>query len=224
MSKKTALVLAAFVAMAIPSAAFGQIGIAARIGTLGAGGEVAIGLGKHLQVRGGLGILGLEREGTLNDKTYSVTFPDQIWNVGVDLFPSSGGFHVGAGILNRPRFDFAGSYTGSAAIGNKTYNGNITITGNMANESDTGPYGLIGFGRTSKSGFGISFDIGAAALKDGQVEITDWTCQSGTTNCKSTISQADIDAEEQKIEDDFGTFFKIHPILSLSVHIGLGGK
>lgn len=224
MSKKTALVLAAFVAVAIPSAAFGQIGIAARGGTLGVGGEAAIGLGKHLQIRGGLGKMGLEREGTFNDKTYNVTFPDQIWNVGVDLFPGSGGFHVGAGFLNRPRFDFGGSYTGTAEIGNRTYNGNITITGNMTNDKETGPYGLIGFGRTSKSGFGISLDVGAAALGEGQVEITDWTCQSGTTNCKSTISQADIDAEEQKIEDDFGTFFKIHPILSLSVHIGFGGK
>lgn len=225
MSKKTVLALA-FAAIALPSAAFGQIGIGARAGTMGIGGEVAVGLGSHLAIRGGFGTTNYELSGTFADKDYTVNFPDNIWNVGVDLYPTGGGFHLSAGLLNRKQFDFTGAYTGSAQIGNRTYNGNITITGNMKNEKETAPYAGIGFGRTAKSGIGFSLDLGAAAMGDGKITITNYTCQSGSTNCTSQISPADIEAERAEIEADLNDkgYAKWHPILSLSLHFGLGGK
>jgi hypothetical protein len=223
MSKKTAVALAALIAIALPTSAFAQFGIAARAGTLGIGGEAAIGLGSRLAIRGGVGITSLSYDGTFNDKTWSVDAPSSIWNVGVDLYPGAGGFHVSAGVLNRPAFDFAYTQTGSQTVGNTTYNGTVNIVGEMTNKNETAPYASIGFGRTTK-GVGISFDIGAASMGDGTINITTKNCTTTAPGgCPSSFN-ADVETERQRVQDDIGGFLKLHPILQLAFHIGFGGK
>ncbi|HEX6557839.1 MAG TPA: hypothetical protein VF021_00210 [Longimicrobiales bacterium] len=225
MSKKTVYALAALMAAAIPSVASAQFSIAARAGTLGLGGEAAVAIGSRLAIRGGIGSTALHYDGTFSDKTFTVDLPSSIWNVGVDLYPGLGGFHVSAGLLNRKQFDFTGNYTGSADIGGTTYNGNISLVGNMKNDHETAPYLAIGFGRTTKSGLGVSFDLGAASMGDGRIDFTRVTCTTTSgADCTSQIQQSDIDAEERSVEDDLGYALKVHPILSLSLHFGLGGK
>lgn len=221
MSKKTVYALAAALAMALPSAASAQISIAARGGTLGLGGEAAFGIGSKLAIRGGIGSTAYHYDGTFSDKTFTVDLPSSIWNVGVDLYPGLGGFHISAGLLNRKQFDFTGNYTGSAEIGGTTYTGNISLVGNMKNDRETAPYAAIGFGRTTKRGLGFSLDLGAASMGNGNINFTSVTCTtSGGADCTSQISQSDIDQEERNVEDDLGYALKVHPIISLSVHFG----
>ena len=225
MSKKTLLALVAALAVSIPTAAYAQIGIAARAGTLGIGGEVAFGLGSHVAIRGGIGTTKYHYDGTFSDKEFTVDTPPSIWNVGVDLYPGLGGLHLSAGILNRKQFDFTGHYTGSTDIGGHSYNGTIDLVGDMTNANETAPYAAIGFGRTSKRGFGISLDLGAASMGEGTVNFTSTSCTLSTgQSCKNAQFDADVQAEEAKINDDIGGFLKLHPILSLSLHYGFGGK
>lgn len=225
MSKKTVIALAVVAACALPTSASAQFGVGVRAGTLGIGGEAAIALGKHLAIRGGIGTTKYHYDGTFNDKSFTVDTPPSIWNVGVDLYPGLGGFHVSAGVLNRKKFDFTGSYTGSTVIGNNTYTGTINLVGDMTNQHETAPYGAIGFGRTAKSGLGISLDLGAAAMGDGAVTFRTATCTlSNGTSCANAQFNSDVKAEETKINGDIGGFLKLHPIINLSLHLGLGGK
>ena len=224
MLKKTVLALATVVAVALPTAAFGQVGIAVRAGTLGVGGEAAIGLGKMLQVRGGYGsTMNYTYNGTFSDKSYTVAPPSGIWNVGVDLFPFGGGFHISAGLLNRKQFDLTGDYSGSNEIGGHTYNGQIHLVGAMKNEKETGPYAAIGFGHTSSKGLGIGLDLGMAQLGDGAItfDANQSTCTANGQNCNDAQFKSDVQAEANKANNDIGTFLKWHPILSLSLHYGL---
>lgn len=219
MSKKMIVALA-LAAIALPTAAFGQVGVAARAGTLGIGGEVAIGLGSRLQVRGGIGSTKYEYTGTFDNKDWTVNTPSTIWNAGVDLF-LTGGFHISGGFLNRKAFDFAYTETGSQTVGNTTYNGTVSIAGNMTNKNETAPYLGLGFGRTSKKGFGITLDLGAAQMGDGTLNITQKSCTSTAPGgCPSSFN-SDVETERQKVQNDIGTFLKWHPILSLGLHVGL---
>lgn len=229
MSKKTSITLAALIAFVLPTAAFAQIGIGARAGTLGIGGEVSFALGSHFAVRGGFGTTKYHYDGDFAGKQFTVDTPPSIWNVGVDLYPGAGGFHVSAGVLNRKKFDFTGHYSGSTQVGNNTYTGDIDLIGNMTNKNETAPYAALGFGRTAKSGLGISLDLGAASMGTGTVTFTSATCKvtSGPAagqSCATSTFQADVNREAAKVSADAEGFLKIHPIVSLSLHYGLGGK
>jgi hypothetical protein len=224
MSMKTKLALAAFVALVLPTASFAQVGIGVRAGTLGIGGEAAIALGSHLAVRGGIGTTKLSYDGTFDNKTWHVDTPPSIWTAGIDLFPGGGGFHLSGGLLNRKGFDFAYSQTGSQTVGNTTYNGTVNIAGDMTNEHETAPYVGLGFGRVAKTGFGFSLDLGAAQMGDAHIAITSKSCTTTAPGgCPSSFNN-DVETERQKVEDDIGGFLKWHPILSIGLHIGFGGK
>ena len=220
--KKTAVALAASIAMLIPAPASGQISIGARAGTLGLGGEVSVGLGRMLAVRGGFGVLPYEYENDFSDINYTVTFPERIWNVGVDLYPFGGGFRLSGGILNRPAFDLEATGQQSAEVGGRTYNGDINITGSFSNEKETAPYAAIGFGRATGRGFGFFVDLGAAFTGDARLALTG-SCTESSTGQQCPGFQQDLETERQQAEadiNDLGTAVKIHPILQIGVRIG----
>jgi hypothetical protein len=76
----------------------------------------------------------------------------------------------------------------------------------------------------AKSGFGFSFDLGAAQMGDATITITKQQCTTNAPGgCPSSFS-SDVQTEKQKVEDDIGGFLKWHPILSLGLHIGFGAK
>jgi hypothetical protein len=224
MSKKTCLALAAVVALALPANAFAQIGIGARAGTLGLGGEVSIGVGSMLGIRGGFGVLPNEINTTVEDIDWELNPPSPIWNVGVDLYPFGGGFRIGAGVLNRKQFDVMATEEGSVDVGDNTYNGRVTLEGSLTNERETAPYVVIGYGRTFKRGVGLFIDLGAAAMGEGNIE-ADGTCTvtSGPatgSSCADAQFQQDVDEEAEKLEDEAGSYINWHPILQIGLKIG----
>lgn len=220
--KKTAVALAALIAVALPATASAQFSIGARAGTLGAGGEVSVGLGRMFAVRGGLGVVPYEYEGTVSDVDYTVTFPDRIWNVGVDVYPFGGGFRLSGGVLNRPKFELNASGTQTANIGGRTYSGDIVIDGSFFNERETAPYAALGFGRATGRGLGFFMDLGAAFTGKATVELTG-SCRETSTgqDCpefQQRLQEEETDAQEQL--DDLGPFVELHPILQIGIRFG----
>ena len=223
MSKKTALALAAAVAIALPTTAFGQIGIGARVGTLGIGGDVSVGIGSRLGIRAGLGVVPDDIEITLDDIEYTLDPPTNIWNLGVDVYPFGGGFRLSAGIVNRKSFELTAVRTGQTEIGGNTYNGTITIDGTLGNERETAPYASIGFGKLHSSGFGVFADLGAVQMGDAVIRLTGTCVVNGTQQCPSQNGQTfqqTLDEEAQQAEEDAGTYVKWHPILQIGLKIG----
>jgi hypothetical protein len=221
--KKSAVALAALIALAVPAAASAQISVGARAGTTGLGGEVSFGLTRFLAVRGGVGFVPYEYEDEFEDVAYTVSFPNRIWNIGVDLYPTGGGLRISAGVLNRPSFELVAGGQQSADIGGRTYTGNLDIQGDLSNERETAPYATIGFGRATGRGVGFFFDIGAALVGEGQIDLRG-TCTESSTGQPCPEFQTRLQAEEDDFNaqlDEFSSFVKFHPILNLGIRIGL---
>ena len=227
MSKKTALALAALIAVALPTTAFGQIGVGARAGTIGFGGEVSVGIGSRLGIRGGIGFLPSDISATLDGIDYTLEPPSNIWSVGVDLYPTGGGFRISAGIVNRKQFAASATETGQTEIGDQTYNGEVTINGTLQNERETAPYALIGFGKTFSPGIGLFVDLGVAQMGEADIQLTGSCKVNGTKqDCPSQNGQSfqqSLDQEARQAEEDAGTFLKWHPIIQIGLKIGFGG-
>lgn len=210
--------MGALLVFGLPGAAFGQIGVGARVGTLGIGGEVSVGVAPRLALRGGIGALPFEYNSTYSGLEYTVSPPGTIWNLGVDFHTGMAGLRLTAGILHRPQFDLEGHYTGATQFGGQTYNGTIDVTGSMKNDNETAPYFAIGFGRTSGPGIGLFVDAGVALLGDGRIRLTG-TC--GDCGAAQQQFQSDLDAEAAQAEDEFGEFLKVHPVLQIGLRLGI---
>jgi hypothetical protein len=218
---------APFVALALvalPSVAFSQLAVGVRGGTLGIGPEAGYGITPKIAVRGGIGTTKYHYDADFSDKRFSIDTPPSIWNVGLELSPFSNAFHFGAGMLHRPQFDLAGSYTGSTQVGNNTYNGTVKIVGNMKNDREIGPYASLGFGRMTKRGLGLSLDLGVAQLGEGKFNFTSATCTaSNGSPCPNQAQfQSDVKADADKATKEGAPYLKWHPIISLSLHYGIG--
>jgi hypothetical protein len=118
--KRTAVVLAALLTLALPAAASAQLSVGARAGTVGLGGEVSYGLTRLLAIRGGIGFVPYTYQDEFEQVDYEIAFPDRIWNVGVDLYPTGGGLRISAGLLHRPAFELDATGQQQATIGGRT--------------------------------------------------------------------------------------------------------
>ena len=221
--KKSAVALAALIALVVPAAASAQFSVGARAGTVGLGGEVSFGLTRFLAVRGGVGLVPYEYDDDFEGVAYTVTAPERIWNIGVDLYPTGGGLRISAGLLNRPAFELQASGQQTAEIGGRTYTGNLNIEGDLTSERETAPYATIGFGRATGRGVGFFFDIGAALVGEGEIDLRG-NCTEASTGQACPEFAARLQAEEDEFNaqlDEFSSFVKFHPIVNIGIRIGL---
>lgn len=202
-----------------PSLASAQLGIAARAGTLGIGGEVALDLSDRLVVRGGLGVTTLDVSTTFDGVRVDLELPDSWYNVGLDLYLSRA-FRIGGGLLIRPDDPtLTGAFEEPIDIGGRPFTPEEigTLTGVLSSD-DRAPYVLVGFGRHTASGIGLSLDVGAAFTGDPSVSLS---AEGGTFSDEAELD-ARLEQESRNFEDDMKTYLRIWPILSLGVRLGFG--
>jgi hypothetical protein len=230
--KKSLFVLVTAALVALPGTLSAQgFGIAARAGSLGVGAEAAVGLTDAFVIRGGIGLLPVELKnpsfwepGPGVDATLKL--PKTWYNIGADLY-LGGGFRIGGGMLFKPDDPtLTGSLTGSASIdiGGTTYTATdvAEVKGTLVSKSSA-PYFLIGFGKHTKTGIGLFLDLGVAMLGDPEVSLE---ATKGTATLPSSPLygplQDRLRQEEQTIENDFGSYLKLWPILNIGIKLGVG--
>ncbi len=196
-----------------------QVGVAGRIGTLGLGAEAAIGLSDRIVIRGGMGLSQLEANTTFDGVSVILTLPESWYNVGIDLY-LNGAFRIGGGILFKPDDPtITGAFEEEVEIGGRTFTSAEigTLTGQVLSE-DRAAYVLIGFGKHTSSGIGLSLDVGAAFLGNPSVTLA---AEGGTFPDQAELD-ARLELEAQAFEEDMKAYLKIWPILSLGIRIGIG--
>ena len=205
--------------LAFPSAGSAQVGVGVRAGTLGLGADIAFAVSPKVQIRGGGGIQPIDPTFTISDIKYTVDLPGSFVNVGIDLFPTGGGFRIGGGVLYKPDdVSISGEFTGSVDIGGRSYTGSEVgkLTGTVTSKT-TAPYAMIGFGKHASSGIGLFLDIGAAFVGEQTLELT-------ATGAAASNAQflADLESERLDTEDSLNKV-KIYPMVNLGLRIGVGG-
>ncbi len=227
--KKSVFVLTIAAVLALPGALAAQgFGIAGRAGTLGVGAEGALGVTDAFVIRGGIGLLPVELKNPSfwepgADVDATLKLPKTWYNIGADLYLGAG-FRVGGGMLFKPDDpSLTGSLTGSASIeiGGTTYTASdvAEVKGTLKSKSSA-PYALIGFGKHTKTGIGLFLDLGVAMLGDPEVSLE--ATKGNPTVINSATFQSRLRQEEQSIEDDFGSYLKLWPILNLGIKLGVG--
>jgi len=192
------------------------LAIAGRAGTLGFGGEVAVGLSDVLVLRGGFGAFPFEYEDTFEDQEYTVTLPSSIWSAGVDLYLGGGPIRFMGGIIGRTGdIEVFSEFTESAEIGGTIYDVPGTLSGALK-QGAVAPFVGIGFGKHTEGGFGFFLDIGAAY--SGQADVT--LTAGGPVAVEPGIQES-LQAEADQLEEDAGGVLKVWPIVSGGIKIPL---
>lgn len=229
--KKSLFALSAAALILVPGHLAAQgFAVAGRAGTLGIGAEAALGLGPNLAVRGGVGLMPIERDASSfwdagDNVDLTIKLPKTWYNVGLDLY-LGGGFRVGGGMLFKPDDPtLTGTLSGTASIdiGGTTYTASdvAEVIGAVDSKSQA-PYAIIGFGRHTKSGIGLFLDLGLAFLGDSPVTLEATKGNSAVIN--SPEFQSRLRQEEQSLENDLPTWARSYwPILNLGIKVGIGG-
>jgi hypothetical protein len=202
-----------------PSSGWAQgLGLGGRVGTLGLGGELAVGLTDRVVVRGGAGFMPYDPNFTFSDVGVSLSLPN-VYNVGVDLYVN-GAVRFGGGILFRSDDPtLRGDFDSPQEIGGTTYTPQElgTLTG-VLDSSGRAPYVLVGFGRHTAAGVGLFLDLGLAFTGDPDVRLD---AEGGTLSPDSNASfRSALDREAAAFEADMRGYLKLWPVLSLGVRFG----
>jgi len=229
--RKIALALTVVTMVTLPAALGAQgVGVGARAGTLGFGVEGAVGLGNHVAVRGGLGLWTVNIDATGfwepgPGVSATLHLPRTWYNIGVDLYPVSGDFRIGGGMLykpDNPTVVATADPTASVEIGGRTYTASDVgeVEGTLVSRKSA-PYVLIGFGRHARKGVGLFLDLGVAFLGEPSVELA--ATRGDPTVIQSPEFKAALAAESAKLQSDLPTWAKKYWIIaSVGIKLGLG--
>ncbi len=208
-----------------------KVGIGLVFGTLGLGGQGAVGLNRKLDVRGELNFFRISRNTVRNGITYDASI--HLGNVGLllDWFPWANGFHLSPGLLvyNGNKITGGASVTGGQVF---TLNGvpYFSSTTNPVTGSATiglnkvAPEILFGWGTLLPRTRHVSFIFDAGVLFWGSpnvtMNLTGDVCDFGETNCRAISSdptvQANIKAQEAKYSSDASSY-KVFPVIQFGV-------
>lgn len=156
--------------------------------------------------------LSVSKDGNQEGVNVTGSFKASRFGAFADWFPMGGGFRLVGGLtVNDMKADFNGVGTGTSTINGKPVN----LAGQTFNVAvkfpDTTPYIGIGYGhqKSDVKGFGFYADLG--------VMIGTFTATTSTSLVgQQGITQADVDAQTQKIRDSLSSL-SVLPSASLGV-------
>lgn len=217
MLRKILIAAALFVLPMSVSAQSIGVGIAARAGSLGLGGEAAVNVTRFLGVRAGIGAMPLSYKGDVEEINYHIQSTSPMKNIGVDFYPGFFDVRLGGGLLfiSKPT-TFNARYSGTVMINGTEYSNEEV--GDLVGRVDHGgaaPYAIIGLGRQTNKGLGIFFDLGAAFLEEQRFHYT----VTGVLQDDPAFQQ-ELAEEAQRVEDDVNKYVKVYPILSAGIKFG----
>ena len=215
--------IAFLLTVGFPSALLAQISVAPRVGTLGVGVDVGLGLANVITARFGGGYWpGLDLTiSDLDGIDYSATLPST-FTAGFDLHPGGGGFHLSGGLLFQTNdLSLRATPSDDVGLGDGTYTPAEvgTLAATLVNK-DVAPFLLLGFGKHGTGGVGLFLDLGVAFMGEPEIGIS----ANGALAANSDFL-ADLGRHAASVEDDdaLKTWGRFWPIVSLGLRIGVGG-
>lgn len=227
---RKALMVLGLIATLVPAGLAGQgFGLGVKAGTVGIGVEGALALGSMVNVRAGGALVPINFDATLEDIEWSIDLPSSYLQVGLDLYPTGGGFRLMGGLLYKPdEAELEASFTQPQEIGGREYTAEQigTLVGSIESSS-LAPFLGIGFGKHTSSGFGIFADLGLAFLGDPELLLEQ---VGGSLSAEERAEFEDrLETERREVEADLQAdefpqrLLKTWPFVQVGLRIGLGG-
>lgn len=201
---------------AAPAALHGQVGIAARVSTLGIGAELSFRPGRHLGLRLGGNYFQFSKDATIEDISYHATPHFENGTAILDLHPFGGSFHLSGGLLlNYNEGRLVAVLANNITIGDSTYTpaqvGSLTGTLSFKHAA---PY--LGLGFAGRSRIAFLFDLGVGFTGKPRVALVGETNLTGQakdqfdTNVQQEQADAQAKIDEHKI-------LRYHPVVSFGI-------
>ncbi|MCG6932926.1 MAG: FecR domain-containing protein [Gallionella sp.] len=198
-----------------------DLAVVGKVGSLGLGAELALGLTDSLGARIGLNAFNYNYNATSSTVNYDFKLQLQTVSALADWYPFEGSFRTSVGVMyNNNKVSLAGLPTGGTyTINGTTYNS--TDVGSLQGEmafNKVAPYIGIGWGNPAEKdkGWGFTSDIGVLFQGNPKTSLVA-TCSSaiaGTASC--TQLQSDAAAENTKLQSDLSNF-KWWPVASIGI-------
>lgn len=202
------------------TSALAAVGATLKVGTLGVGADVTIGIQEKLNARVNLNYFSYGKSFTEEEDedgsgggTIRPELNLQSMGALLDWHPWARGFRVSAGFyLNQNKLDLTAETNDTVDFNDQEYS--VSDVGGKVDFNSLAPYLGIGYGNAVQENghWHFSFDIGALFSGSPQVDL--WATASDPA-LQSQLD-ADIDGEVKEIEDDLGVF-TIYPVVSLGV-------
>ena len=203
--------------LALSPAAWADVGVLLKAGTLGAGLDVSKGISETLALRLQANALSYDEDITESDVEYKAELDLRSAGVLLDWHPFSGVFRVSGGAYwNGNEASATGRPTGGTyEINGTTYaSAEIGSLNGQVDFPSVAPYLGLGFGSAPKAGSGLSFsfDVGVLYQREPNVALS---VACGTT-ARCAQLQSDVAAEAVSLQDELKDF-KFYPVVSFGI-------
>ena len=200
-------ILLAVLAVAAGSAQAGGAGL--RIGTTGIGGDLGWDIAPTLGGRVGLSAGSYSSDVKTSDVSYDAKLKLGNANAFLDWSPF-GPFRISAGVIaNNNKVDVSGQANADSRV---------TVNGSVKPERSVAPYLGIGYGNVWTKGVNFYFDLGVMFQGSPTASLS-VNCGAATGTAQCTQAQAQVAAEQQKLEDKLKNF-KYFPVANIGITIG----
>ena len=206
----------------VASTANAGTGLGVRVGTMGFGVDLDVGMTEWLSGRLGYNYLSYNRTVDDTGVHYDGTIKINSVSGTLDLHPFRGGFRISVGAVGSgPKIETVGTPTsGSYQIGNNTYTAAQigSLTGEIKFGNSVAPYVGIGYGNVASDKHRITFlfDLGATYGGTPAVSLSA-QCAAGLPANVCTQLQSDAAVEIQKLQNNTSSI-QWYPV----INIGLG--
>lgn len=195
----------------------GDVAIAAKAGTLGAGLEGTVGITKTVNARLGFNYFSLDHDETESNVEYEFELELMTFSILLDWHPFNNGFRLSAGAFyNGNEFDATGKPTaGNYTIDDTTYTAAEvgTLTGQIDFNSFA-PYIGIGYGNAVGKDKKLSFVFDLGVMFQGSPDVT--VRSTGGALSSDAAFLAELENERRQLESEIEDF-EYYPVIFLGL-------
>lgn len=222
--------LVAGVAPAAAQASSPKVGVAVKVGVLGAGVDVAVPIGAKVNIRGGFSGFSLSQEFEDGGITLDAKLKLRSASAHLDWFPFGGGFHLSPGVMlyNGNEMNAVARVPGgtSFSLGNADYISNaanpVTGTADVVFKR-VAPSLMMGWGNVVPRGsrrWSIPFELGVVFSKapTATLNLAGSVCDTRGLNCRNLATDAGLQADVREQEAEINAnidILKFIPVFSL---------
>jgi hypothetical protein len=192
--------------------------VAPKVGTLGIGGDVAIGIANGVNARIGANWADLDIDHDFSDISYEANLDLQSFTAMLDWYAFGGSFRLTGGLIwNENKASLDATPQGTINIGGVDYPASdvVRLHASVSYDNELVPYVGIGWGNPigSKGRLGLLLDLGVAFTDAPKARLS----ATGPISSDPTFQQS-LKQEQDQLNDDLDQF-RFYPVLALSLFI-----